>query len=231
MNYKLVKRSFDLLSSSAALVILSPVFAFITAGIKFCSPGPVLYKSERVGLNGTPFTMLKFRSMHVKPKDAVESEYIVNNSRIFKFGSFLRKSKLDELPQLINILLSDMSVVGPRPYPRAVVDRLYNGEYRSILSVKPGLSCYDSLFDYTHGDLFVTDGEKYEKTIVPIRTELAKMYVEGHNFITDIRIILRTIRLIWEIVVVKKTQFTYSEIERKAVERVRNRMMTKSECR
>lgn len=223
MFYKLAKRSFDLLSSSAALIALSPVFLGVTAGIKLSSPGPVLYKSERIGLNGKPFTMYKFRSMHVKQEGAVESKYIVNGKRIFKFGSFLRKSKLDELPQLINVFLSDMSVVGPRPYPSAVVDRLYTGEYKKILTVKPGLACYDSLYDYAHGELFVTDEMKYENEIVPIRTELAKMYVDDHGIKTDILIIGRTIAMIWKIVVEKKTNFPYTALEKKAAFAVKAR--------
>ena len=217
MFYKLTKRSFDLLTSSAALVVLSPVFLGVAVGIKLSSPGPVLYKSERIGLNGKPFTMLKFRTMHVKQENAVESKYIVNNARIFKFGNFLRKSKLDELPQLINVFLSDMSVVGPRPYPKAVVDRLYTGEYKTILSAKPGLACYDSLYDYAHGELFVTDEMKYENEIVPVRTELAKMYVDSHGFKTDLCVIGRTFTLIWKIVVGRKTDFKYDANEKKAL--------------
>ena len=216
MFYKVVKRGFDLCSSAAALVVLSPVFAVVSVGIKLSSAGPVLYKSERIGLNGEPFTMFKFRSMHVKQEGAVESKYVVNEARIFKFGSFLRKSKLDELPQLLNILLSDMSVVGPRPYPQFVVDRLYKGDYISILNVKPGLACHDSLFDYAHGELFVTDEMQYENEIVPIRTELAKMYVDKHGIGTDISIVGRTIGLIWDIVVRRKTVFPYNALEKKA---------------
>ena len=231
MFYKAVKRGFDLCSSAAALVALSPVFALVSIGIKLSSEGPILYKSERIGLGGKPFTMFKFRSMHVKQEGAVESKYIVNESRIFKFGSFLRKSKLDELPQLLNVFRSDMSVVGPRPYPQYVVDRLYKGEYRSILSVKPGLACHDSLYDYTHGELFVTDEMEYETKIVPIRTELAKMYEEKHGFATDIHIIFRTISLIWQIVILRKTKFDYNGIEHEAIERVHRRAEMKSGCR
>ena len=223
MFYKAVKRGFDLCSSAAALVALAPVFAVVSVGIKLSSAGPILYKSERIGLGGKPFTMFKFRSMHVKQEGTVESKYIVNDARIFKFGSFLRKSKLDELPQLLNVFLADMSVVGPRPYPQFVVDRLYKGDYLSILDVKPGLACHDSLFDYAHGELFVTDEMKYENEIVPIRTELAKMYVDDHGIKTDILIIGRTIAMIWKIVVEKKTNFPYTALEKKAAFAVKAR--------
>lgn len=182
-----------------------------------------MYKSERIGQNGKPFTMLKFRSMHVKDENAKESQYIVNNSRIFGFGSFLRKSKLDELPQLVNVFLSDMSVVGPRPYPKVVVNRLYSGEYAEILHVKPGLSCYDSLYDYAHGDLFMTDEKKYTEEVIPVRTELAKMYVEKKGIGTDIYIILRTIGMIFDIVIRRKTSFRYDTTETEAIERIRSK--------
>lgn len=217
MFYKIVKRGFDLFNSTFALVVLSPVFLVVSAGIKLSSKGPVFYKSKRIGINGREFTMLKFRSMHIKEEGAKESQYIVNSSRIFKFGNFIRKSKLDELPQLINVFKADMSVVGPRPYPKSVVDRLYTGEYSKVLSVKPGLSCYDSLFDYAHGELFVTDENEYVRTVIPIRTELARVYVEKQCIRTDIYIILRTIRLIFDIIVRHKTEFKYDKIERKII--------------
>lgn len=231
MFYRLIKRGFDFFSASLALIVLSPVFVIAIVGIKLSSPGPALYQSERIGLDGKPFTMLKFRSMHVKQENAVESKYMVNNARIFGFGSFLRKSKLDELPQLINVFLSDMSVVGPRPYPKEVVERVYPGECLSILSVKPGLACHDSLYDYAHGELFVTDEMKYEKEVVPVRTELAKLYVEHHSILTDVGIILRTVGMIWRILVLRKTVFPYNKIEREAVERVRVRAVEKSGSR
>ena len=218
MFYKFVKRVFDLFNSMLALVILSPVFLVISIGIKLSSKGPVFYKSERIGLNGKPFTMLKFRSMHIREDGTTESQYLVNSSRIFKFGNFIRKSKLDELPQLINVFMSDMSVVGPRPYPQSVVNRLYSGEYSIILRAKPGLSCYDSLYDYAHGELFVTDEKKYAEEVLPVRTELARVYVDNQNIRADIYIILRTIGLIFDIVVRRKTEFRYDKTEQEIIE-------------
>ena len=221
MFYKFAKRGFDLFNSLLALIVLSPLFLFICVGIKLSSKGPVFYKSERVGLNGKLFTMLKFRSMHVKEEGTKESRYLVNRSRIFKFGSFLRKSKLDELPQLINVFLSDMSVVGPRPYPQVVVDQLYSGKYADVIEVKPGLSCFDSLYDYAHGELFVTNEEKYAAEVIPVRTELARMYVDKKGIKTDVYIILRTIGMIFDIIVRRKTEFRYDKAEQEALERVR----------
>ena len=223
MIYRFVKRGFDIFNSLLALIVLLPVFLFVSIGIKVSSKGPVFYKSERIGLNGKPFTMYKFRSMHIKEEGAVESKYVVNSSRIFPFGAFIRKSKLDELPQLINVFLSDMSVVGPRPYPQSVVEREYSGENRIVLSVKPGLSCFDSLYDYAHGELFVTDEDKYATEVLPIRTELAKMYVDKKGIRTDAYIILRTILMIFDIVFRAKTEFKFDKAEMEAINRVSNK--------
>ncbi len=221
MIYRVIKRSFDIISSMLAVILLSPLFLIVSTGIRMSSRGPVLFRSERTGLDGKAFTMLKFRSMHIKQEGVKESQFIVNSDRIFPFGRFLRKSKLDELPQLINVLRGDMSIVGPRPYPQSVVDREYTGEYSAVLSVKPGLSCFDSLFDYTHGELFVTDEKQYSEEIIPVRTELARMYVEERGILTDAAIIGRTLILIWSIVILRRTKFSYSATEQRAISRVR----------
>ncbi len=217
MGYRFVKRGFDLFNSVLALIVLSPLFLIIVIGIKASSKGPVFFISERIGLNGKPFTMYKFRTMHIKDEKVKESQYLVNTQRIFKFGFFLRKSKLDELPQLINVFLSDMSVVGPRPYPQVVVDRLYSGEYATVLSVKPGLSCFDSLYDYAHGELFVTDEEKYKTEVIPVRTELASLYVEKKGIGVDVGIIVRTVAMILQIIVGRKNSFEYNKYEKEAI--------------
>lgn len=219
MMYKIIKRLFDIICSGVALILASPIFLVVVIGIKASSPGPLLYISKRVGLNGKLFTMYKFRSMHVKAAGAVENKYLVNNDRIFKFGSFLRKSKLDELPQLLNVFLGDMSFVGPRPYPQSVVDRLYTREAAAVLSVRPGLACLDSLYDYAHGDLFVTDAKEYAEKVLPVRTELAKLYVERKSVALDIHCILRTVQLIFQIAVQKKS-FPLTRYEKIAVERI-----------
>ncbi len=216
--YKVVKRLFDIIVSAMAILILAPILLIIVVGIKLSSKGPVLYVSERVGLNGKLFTMYKFRSMHVKEEGVVEKGCLVNNDRIFAFGSFLRKSKLDELPQLVNVFLGHMSFVGPRPYPQKVVNRLYTGDASSVLTVRPGLACLDSLYDYTHGDLFVTDSDFYKQNIVPVRTQLAKMYVEKQSCVLDIYCIFRTVQLIVQIVLLKKKNFPLTKYEEEAQE-------------
>ncbi len=221
MFYRFVKRGFDLFNSLLAMIVLSPLFLFISIGIKASSRGPVFYISERIGKNGIPFRMLKFRSMHIKQEGSVESKYLVNEQRIFGFGRFLRKSKLDELPQIINIFLGNMSVVGPRPYPKRFTDSNYGGDYAEILTVRPGLACFDSLYDYAHGELFVTDEKQYAEQVIPIRTELARMYVRKAGIMTDLFCIFRTLQLMIEIVLLKKKSFSLTKTEIEARDRVR----------
>lgn len=227
--YRLVKRLFDIVCSAIALVVTSPLWAVIAIGIKLSSPGPVFYKSCRAGKNCREFTVYKFRSMHVyQPEDPrsgkkAEGGFVANENRIFKLGGFLRKSKLDELPQLLSILTGKMSVIGPRPYPKKAVMKFYTGEYSCVMSVKPGLSGLDSLFDYAHGELFVKDNDTYSENVLPVRTELAKLYVEKAGYLVDIHCIIRTVVLIWQIVVKKQKTFPYTRYEKAAADRVNRR--------
>lgn len=218
--YTIVKRIFDFVCSITVLCAISPILLLIAVGVKVSSEGPVFHISERVGKNGKLFKMYKFRSMHVKQPNVIEKPYLVNTQRIFPFGGFLRKSKMDELPQLINIMLGQMSFIGPRPYPKSVTDRLFTGKNEKILSVRPGLACLDSLYDYCHGELFVTDAEYYRDNVIPVRTELARMYVEKRSISLDIYCICRTIVLIVQIVVLKKDKYDLTKLEKMAQENV-----------
>jgi len=227
--YKIIKRAFDILSSAAALVITSPLWLIISVGVKLSSPGPVFYKSVRAGKNHKEFPVYKFRSMHVyKPEDPnsgkkAEGGFVANKNRMFKLGSFLRKSKLDELPQLLSVFTGKMSVVGPRPYPEKAVRKFYTGEYECVTTVRPGLTGLDSLYDYAHGELFVKDNETYAQNVLPVRSELAKIYVENMSMGVDLHCILRTVVLICQIVILKKKDFELTKYEKMAVENVENR--------
>ena len=221
--YKAIKRLFDMFSSTIALIVSIPIWFIIAIGIKISSPGPIFYKSIRSGLNHQEFSVYKFRSMHVykpeKPGKVSEGGFIANEKRIFKLGSFLRKSKLDELPQLLSVLTGKMSVVGPRPYPEKAVKKFYKGEYECVMEVKPGLTGLDSLYDYTHGELVVKDNKTYTETVLPVRTELAKVYVEKKGIRLDIYCILRTIRLIFQIAILNKRDFELTKYEKEAYEK------------
>jgi len=220
--YSFLKRGFDLVVSALAIIVTSPLWLIIAAGIKLSSKGPVFYRAVRVGKDGKPFTMYKFRSMHVyvpEDKDSGktrEGGFIANQQRVFPFGSFLRKSKLDELPQLLNILLSHMSIVGPRPTTVAGAEKRYVGRYSKIMSIKPGLSCLESLYDYAHGELFISDNFQYEKEVLPMKLELSLLYVDARSVWLDLAIIFRTAYLMFAIVLKKQEKFEYTRYEEKA---------------
>ena len=224
--YRIAKRAFDIGASAAAITVSAPLWAVIAAGIKRSSEGPVFYKADRVGKNGKRFVLFKFRSMHqYKPEVKGEGEqreggYIANENRIFPFGAFLRKSKLDELPQLLNILIGQMSIIGPRPITEAGVEKHYIGKYDNVLTVRPGLACLDSLYDYAHGELFVKDNEEFDRTIAPVRDKLASMYVDRMSVKTDVYCILRTVKLMFDIAVRKKKDIPYTKYEEEAIKAV-----------
>ena len=223
--YRIVKRAFDVAFSLLAVVLTSPAWLLIALGIKASSPGPVFYRSLRAGRDHREFPVYKFRSMHLyrpaDPSDGRVSEggFIANQQRIFPLGSFLRKSKLDELPQLLSVLTGEMSLVGPRPYPEKAVQKFYTGDYACVMTVRPGLTGLDSLFDYAHGELFVKDNDAYTKTVLPIRTELARLYVERQSLALDLHCVLRTFRLVFEIVALKRKEFPLTKYEAEAARR------------
>jgi len=189
-----LKRAFDILFAISFLTVFSPIYLIAFLGIKLSSPGPALYKAKRVGLNGKVFDCYKFRSMRVD-SGKVRLTTLKNDDRIFPFGKFIRATKIDEMPQVLNILKGEMSVVGPRPEDTVNADKLYSGENACILSVNPGLTSPASLFDYTHGELY-EDEVEYEREILPKKIELEKYYVKHQSFGYDIMLILKTASLI-----------------------------------
>ncbi|WP_353050393.1 sugar transferase [Bacillus sp. ISL-45] len=184
----------DLTVSIVVLALLIPVFILAAAGIKLTSPGPVFYKAKRIGLGGEPFIMYKFRTMHVlqAEKRLVTS---VDDPRIFSFGALLRKSKVDELPQLLNVLMGDMSIVGPRPEDPVIVERHYTEEQLRTLGVLPGLTSPGSLYYYTSGESLLTGentDQKYIEDVMPMKLAIDLCYTENISFMYDLKIMLRT---------------------------------------
>jgi lipopolysaccharide/colanic/teichoic acid biosynthesis glycosyltransferase len=222
--YLFVKRLADIFCSTLALVFLLPIILIATIGIKLSSKGPIFYRASRVGKDGAKFTMHKFRTMHID-NNAKENSFIADKSRVFPFGAFLRKSKIDELPQLIDIVLGNMSIVGPRPASVSNVNDICVGEYRKILSVTPGLTSIASLFDYKHGELFVEDNEKYISEILPIKLELEMFYVKKRNIWMDSWLILDTIITIIQIICGKK-YFKYTKFEMEVISSKNNKSTT-----
>ena len=188
--YEFFKRCFDLLFAVSFLMVFSPLYIFSWLIIKIVSPGPAIYKAERVGKDGKLFKCYKFRSMRVD-SGKVRLTTLENDDRIFPFGKFIRKTKIDEMPQVVNILKGEMTVVGPRPEDKENADKVYLGEYVHILDVKPGLTSTASLYDYTHGENF-EDEDSYEKEFMPKKLKLELYYVNHRSFGYDIVLVLRT---------------------------------------
>lgn len=197
--YMKMKRIFDIIVAIIACVILIIPWIIISVVIKIQSPGPVIYKARRVGLNGEIFTLYKFRSMCVD-SGSIHATTLRNDSRIFPFGKILRKSKLDETPQFVNILLGQMSLVGPRPEDEDNSKKFYVGEFERILSVRPGLSSPASLYDYTHGELY-EDEESYINKFLPKKLAVELYYIKNMSICYDLQIIVRTIVTIIQIMI------------------------------
>lgn len=190
-----MKRLFDIVFSLSAILFLWPVMLFIAVIILTGSPGGVFYRQIRIGKNFREFNLLKFRTM--RPGSDQKGLITVGgkDNRITREGYFLRKYKLDELPQFFNILLGDMSFVGPRPEVKKYVD-MFQERYKNILEVKPGLTDYASLEYISENEILgkSSDPEKtYTEEILPHKLDLADLYVKRLSFAEDIRIIFRTL--------------------------------------
>ncbi len=192
---KAVKRVFDITCSGLGIIILSPVLIIIAILIKKGSDGPVFFKQIRVGEKGKKFEILKYRTMVVDAEKLGRQITVGNDSRITKIGGFLRKYKLDELPQLFNVFKGDMSLVGPRPeVPRYV--ELYNEEQRKVLDVKPGITDLASIRYKDENDLLGTaedPDDMYINTIMPDKLALNLEYIRKSNVFFDVYIIINTI--------------------------------------
>ena len=193
----MLKRIFDITLSLFGLIILLPFMLIIAILIKFDSKGPIFFKQIRVTKGGREFKILKYRTMRVG-SDKYSQITVGKDERITKIGSFLRKYKLDEIPQLINVLIGDMSLVGPRPeVPKYVV--LYTDEQKEILKVRAGITDYASIEFSDENDLLASEKnpeEAYIEKIMPKKIELNKKYLSEISMLTDIRIILLTIKKI-----------------------------------
>jgi lipopolysaccharide/colanic/teichoic acid biosynthesis glycosyltransferase len=194
----MAKRLFDIVGAAAGLAVLSPVLLVLAARIKLTSAGPVFYRGMRVGLHGRPFRIFKFRTMVINAEQLGGPSTADDDPRITKVGRFLRKFKLDELPQLINVLIGDMSVVGPRPEVRHYVD-MYTDDEKVILTVRPGITDWASLWNPDEGAVLAgtPDPERtYLEKIRPQKIKWQLEYVRRRSFFVDLGIIARTIATI-----------------------------------
>jgi len=193
----MIKRGFDLIVSGIALLVLSPVFAVIAILVKAESPGPALFRQRRVGRFGRPFTMHKFRTMREGERAPVHALTVGADPRITRFGGFLRRYKLDELPQLFDVFVGSMSLVGPRPEMSEYVQRYPEEVRNSILSVRPGITDPASIEFRNESALLATasDPERlYVEEILPRKLASSTRYLGRRSLLSDIRLIFQTLR-------------------------------------
>lgn len=194
----MLKRGFDMLAAAFGLIALFPVFVCIALWVKLDSTGPIFFRQVRVGRHGVPFRIHKFRTMVIN----TESEgrlTIGADSRITRSGSFLRKTKLDEFPQLIDVLCGKMSLVGPRPEVQEFMDLYPDNERLKILSVRPGITDRASIEMVDENEILAEYDDAHQAyidIIMPLKSKYYCKYVEKNNFIDDLKIIILTIQRI-----------------------------------
>ena len=199
----MLKRVFDATCAFLGLVVLSPVLGLVALMVKASDRGPVFYRGLRTGLSGRVFRMLKFRTMVVDAEKSGVTATADDDPRVTRIGRFLRKYKLDELPQLVNVLVGDMSLVGPRPeVPQYTAP--FTEEEQAILGVRPGITDWTTLWDIAEGEVLAgsDDPERvYLEKIRPEKIRLQLEYVREHTFGKDVKIILLTL---WALITRRK---------------------------
>jgi lipopolysaccharide/colanic/teichoic acid biosynthesis glycosyltransferase len=193
--YGAAKRAFDLVASALGLLLASPLLALAALAIRLDSPGPVLFVQQRVGRNFRPFGIYKLRTMAADAQDRGGSITFGADPRITRVGRLLRKTKIDELPQLLNVLWGHMSLVGPRPEVPKYVE-MFRRDYVYVLSVRPGLTDLASIKYRDEAEQLAASSDperEYAKRILPDKIALARQYVAGATFFGDVGILLRTL--------------------------------------
>lgn len=189
-----MKRLLDILTSGVALVLVAPAAVVIAALVKIDSPGPAFFRQVRIGRRGRPFRLLKFRSMQVAEGSENGSFDAGSSLRVTRFGRILRKSKLDEIPQLLNILKGDMSLVGPRPEVRKWTE-VYPERWQTVLQVRPGLTDRASI-EFIDEERLLAESEDpeetYRSTVLPRKLDAAEEYVRSRTMAGDLRVIAAT---------------------------------------
>jgi lipopolysaccharide/colanic/teichoic acid biosynthesis glycosyltransferase len=191
----MTKRLFDLVFALTGLIVLAPVFLIVALLIKLDSPGPTFYRGERVGKDGVPFAMYKFRTMVVDADRMGAALTCDGDPRVTRVGRFLRRWKIDESPQLINVLRGEMSLVGPRPEAACYVEH-YTARQRRVLSVRPGITGLTQV-RFPHEETLLRNSPdvaaEYVETIMPQKLDLDLEYVESQTLLLDTRLIVRTV--------------------------------------
>ena len=189
----MLKRLFDIIVCFISLPFLLPFFIIFVIIIKLSSPGPVFYRGLRTGLHGRTFRIFKFRTMVINAEKIGGGTTALNDFRIFKFGKFLRRYKLDEIPQIINVIKGDMSIVGPRPELPQYTNQ-FKGEELLILSVRPGMTDYSSVKYFSLQEIVGSKNadQVFEENILQQKNKLRIKYVKEQNFLQDIKLIFQS---------------------------------------
>ena len=192
---KIIKTIADRLLALIAIICLSPVMLIAAVGIKISSKGPILYKARRMGYDEKPILVYKFRTMRVGA-DTEGAITGAKDNRVFRWGEILRRTKVDELPQLFNILNGTMAIIGPRPEDIDIVENYYTEEEKKTLSVLPGLACPGSIFNYTHGEKCLAGEnaeEIYVKKLLHVKLALDLYYLDHWTLLYDLSLVFRTL--------------------------------------
>lgn len=190
MFYRYSKRFFDVICATVGIVCTFPLWLIAIIGILVSDWGPIFYTAKRIGKDNKPFKMYKFRSMKIA-KNASETSLRPDENRIFPFGHFIRRVKIDELPQLLNILNGSMSIIGPRPVAKDQFHLFRYGKWNEAAKVPVGLSGPAALYDFIYGDQ-ITNEKEYMEKVYPIRRELEYTYVQKASLGYDIKMIAYT---------------------------------------
>ena len=195
-----MKRAFDIIGACFGFLLLSPFFILIALLIKWDSKGPVLFKQERLGRQFRPFIIYKFRTMRQSSDHEGRLVTAGNDPRITRIGSILRQTKMDETPQLLNVLKGDMSFVGPRPEVRRFVEQ-FRADYQEILKVRPGITDLASLKYRDEASLLgraIDPDAEYINRVLPDKIKLAKEYIRLSSFVFDLKLIIRTLLKVFD---------------------------------
>lgn len=208
--YSIVKRIFDFTCALIGIIGTSPFWIIAIVGILVSDWGPIFYTAHRIGKDNKSFKMYKFRSMRVA-KAANEASLRPDEDRIFPFGHFIRKVKIDELPQLLNILNGTMSVIGPRPVAQDQYELFRTGKWNEAALVPVGLSGPAALYDFIYGDQF-TDEKEYMEKVFETRRELEYVYVKKAGVLYDLKMIVYTVICILYAIVGKECTWILKEL-------------------
>ena len=204
------KRIFDIGVAATVLLVTSPLTIAAMIGIKLTSPGPVFYRARRAGKDGVAYDMHKLRTMHVQKSGKRQLVTGPNDPRIFKFGNFLRKTKIDELPQFIDVLTGQMSVVGPRPEDPEIVEKYYSDEQKKTLLVKPGITSPAALVYSVKSEEQLIDEDvmgSYVKNVLTQKLKIEQDYIDKASLAHDLQIVGQTFLFVVNVLYrhVKKT--------------------------